>query len=275
METQQTRGLTTYPSSVVKTPNLDLLGSRVDFTQSKFDTILLQKGKPVIFEKAIQCPCKSSGTNQQSNCKNCGGTGWVFINPEETRMLIQSMSLATDYKAWSEELRGVVKVSALKEEKISFMDRITDLNASSYFNEVLHLVKKTPSIWFSYTSYKVKEVEYCALFQGVGVKLKLLTLNVDYTLSGNVFTLINNTLLDPNQDTSITIRYAHAPSFHVIEIQRESMESLSLENNTNEIIQSMPVTFMAKRAHYILDAQNLAKDRIIDNSIPIINNQCS
>ena len=46
---------------------------RADLNKQDFDTLIRQKGRDVILETALQCPCKSESTNQQSNCRNCDG----------------------------------------------------------------------------------------------------------------------------------------------------------------------------------------------------------
>jgi hypothetical protein len=61
--------------------------TRADFNKSDFETLIQQKGRDVVLEKAILCGCKDKQGNQQSNCKNCGGAGFLFINPKETRMI--------------------------------------------------------------------------------------------------------------------------------------------------------------------------------------------
>ena len=93
--------ITTPPANVDTT-------TRVDFNKPSFEKLIYQKGLDVVWEQAIHCPCKDDEAANQglSSCKNCGGTGWVFINPEETKMIIHSMNLNTRYKEWSMEKLG-------------------------------------------------------------------------------------------------------------------------------------------------------------------------
>ena len=74
---------------------------RADLHKREFDTLIHQKGRDVLLETALQCPCKSPSTNQQSDCKNCGGTGWIFVNPRETRMVLTAINAVTEFRPWS------------------------------------------------------------------------------------------------------------------------------------------------------------------------------
>jgi hypothetical protein len=117
-----------------QTYQANLSNVRADFNRSDFETLIAQKGRKVIIEKSLQCPCKGKSTNQQSNCRNCGGTGWVFINPVETRLILQGMNITPNYKAWSEEITGDLKVTASDTEGLTFMDRITVEDGKSYIH---------------------------------------------------------------------------------------------------------------------------------------------
>lgn len=253
---------------------------RADLIKEEFDALIFQKGREVVLEKALECPCKSPSTNQQSTCKNCGGSGWIFINPRKTRMVLSAINIVTDYKPWSEELRGTVNVTAMVEEELSYMDKITALDGEAIYNEVLFFKKKTIDV-FCYTTYAIKEILYIGLFRGDESPLLRLQKDVDYTVSGSTIKLINQSLLgtDVNvKNTSFTIRYKHAPEFHVIEMKRETMQTFEWQGI--EKLKHLPVSAIARRAHYQLKANNLVGDRLIDNSYddgsdcPILQNKC-
>lgn len=240
--------------------------ARADLDKAEFERLIDQKGGDVIFEKALECPCKSKSTNQQSDCKNCGGTGWVFINPVQTRMILTAINIVTDFKPWSEEMRGTINITCKAEEQLSAMDKITVLNGEAIFNEVLFFKKKGEEI-FCYTTYPVKEILYVGMFVASDEPLLRLIEETDFTIEGSTFKLTNFDLLGSDinaEDTSFTIRYKHAPEFHVIEMRRETMQTF--EWRGTERLQNMPVSAIARRAHYQLKANNLLGDRLIDNS---------
>lgn len=244
---------------------------RADLNKRDFDNLIYQKGRDVILETALECPCKSPSTNQQSNCKNCGGTGWVFINPRETRMVLTAIDAVTDYRPWSEELRGTVSITALEQDEISTMDRITALKGESIHNEVL-FIRKEEDQYFCYTTYNIKKTLYIGLYVAIDQPLKRLVLNQDFIFDKNALKFTDQFVEDnitssfvTGETLSVTIRYKHAPQFHVIEMKRETMQSYILDKGVEQN-QNMPVSAIARRSHYQLSAQNLTGDRLINNS---------
>ena len=240
---------------------------RVDFDQKMFTDLIQQKGKEVIIEKAHICPCKSPSTNAQSNCQNCGGTGWIFVNPTTTRMVMQNINLVNDFAPWSEENRGFVNISFDACEELSYLDKITDVNGRAIFSQVLFFKEATDTTIFTYTTYPIKEIKYVGLFKGVSVPLQKLVLNVDYTFQNNVITLINQTLIQNGnvEDTNITVRYKHSPVFHLVEMKRETMETFEFINGS-ERLKHMPLSAIARRAHYIPNIENLTGNRLLNNN---------
>lgn len=244
---------------------------RADLIKPDFDNLVHQKGRNVLLETALQCPCKSKSTNQSSTCRNCGGTGWVFINPRETRMILTAIDLVNDYRPWSEELRGTVSVTAFVEDEISIMDRITALDGESIHNEVIYIKSKQNKA-FLYTTYDIKDILYIALYIGDNQPLRRLTKDVDFTIERNIITfIVSDFHFAKIEDNNITIRYKHAPQFHVIEMKRDTMQSYRWENK--EVQQHLPVSAVARRSHFQLSAENLNNDRLLDNSFE--QHQCS
>jgi hypothetical protein len=237
--------------------------TRADFNRSDLETLISQKGREVVLERSLQCPCKGKSTNQQSNCKNCGGTGWIFINPRSTRMVLQGMNITPDYKAWSEELKGDLKVTASDTEEITFMDRITVMDAKALFNEVLFF-KTRGANTFAFTSYYIKEIKYVGYFKGTDQPLQKLVEGVDYTFTKNVVKIINPAIIPVQGEISVTIRYVHAPQYLMIDMKRESMETYVIEGTEKMV--HLPISGTARRQHYILGAPNLNGDNILSNN---------
>lgn len=246
---------------------INVNSTQVDFILNDFEKLIWQKGYTVIHESALKCPCKSKNTNQQSNCKNCGGTGWSFINSVETRMVIHSMNLSTQFKEWSEESIGTASVTCMDREKLSFMDRITIVDGKTIFGEVLFLKQFNSNLFF-YTVYDIKEMQYIALFDTVSSKYINLFYNTDFTYSKNKIILNSAkwiSMIPLDGDLSIVVRYSHAPQFHIIDMQRNTMVSeIKIVGKESEI--QLPIHAVARRSHYVLDAENVAGNRILDNS---------
>lgn len=239
---------------------------RVDFNKSEFDRLITEKGRGVLIEKALRCPCKiNSASGSLSSCKNCGSTGWIFVNPKQSRIVLQGIDVTTKLEGWSEENRGVVRISALAEDELAFMDRITVMDQGySTYTEVINF-KKKGSIVFAYSTYTIQNLKYAGLFVSTTQKLTVLQETVDFTIEGNIFKLdpVKYATVDPIT-ISVSLRYEHYPVFHIIEMKRDTIQSFRL-NEGVEDNQVLPISGYARRAHYILDAPNLNGDRLLNN----------
>lgn len=241
-------------------------GSRSDFNRTEYEQLIYDKGRRVIRETSIQCSCKDRKSNSQSDCKNCGSTGWIFINPIETRMVIQKMAAKVEYlqNGSSITVTGDIQISANDTEELAEMDRLTVLDSKAIFTEVL-FIKTKGVVKFAYTAYNIKEMVYVGLFKGVDQPLQRLQIAVDYTIERNIIKLINPLIVPVQGEISLSVRYIHAPQYHITDMKRESMETFNLEKG-GEALKHLPVSGTARRAHYILTANNLLGDRLIDNS---------
>lgn len=255
--------------------------------KNDFDSLVWNKGYDVIKETGLKCPCKSKTTNQQSNCKNCGGSGWLFINPTQTKMVLTSMNRNTQYKEWSEESIGNVSITALSEEHLSFMDRVTVLDGNSIFSEVLFMKKYSSEdsvssslsvsnsssaasmVYYFKSNYDIKELLYIAIFNGTQNKLVPLIYGEDFIYKDNRITFLTainyiNPLTE-DQDISITVRYKHSPQFYIVDIPRETMQTNTRIAGVDDNGISMPIHAIGRRSHYVLDDQNFEGNRVFNN----------
>lgn len=248
---------------------------RADFNVNDFQHLIYQKGRRVWFEKAIQCPCKSPAINQQSNCKNCGGGGWIYINGKETRMVISGVGVVNDYKAWSEESRGMINISCRDSEQLTFMDRLTLLDGKSINQEVVFPKPQGTGAlaqngdYLCWTTYPIKQLLMGGAFISVNQKLTLLGTDDIELGVGNILKIkaaFIATLTDEvKASLAITLRYYHAPQYYIVEMKRETMQTFKFELGT-EKLQNMPLSGIARRAHYFPEAPNTTNDRFVDNN---------
>jgi hypothetical protein len=244
------------------------------FFQDRFEQLIWEKGYRCIREKAIQCPCRSVRVNQLSNCKNCGSLGFLFINPEEIRVILRNQNENTTYKSWSAESIGNVSISTANNVQLCHMDKLTVLDTLATFGEVRHFKKSENDILFAYCSYQVCDVDYISMFVDESTKLTRLVKDIDYTFDGNRLFLTSKYVADYVDDNtySVTIRYQHQPSYYVIDLPRQVAQSRKTYNSKEELI-DLPISAVGKRSHFVLDAENIISDRLLDNSF--IDNKCS
>lgn len=251
---------------VIQQAPAQLANNTPNFFQEEFEKLIWDKGYRVIHEKALTCPCKSKAVNQLSNCKNCGGTGWLFINPTETRMILHNMNQSTEYKAWSQENLGNVSISVINSDRLTYMDRITLIESEADFNEERHFKKSIDNVLFTYLSYHAKSIKYVGLFIDENTLLTRLD-STQYSIDGNKLFLDASFLADYSEDFpyTVTVSYIHQPQFHILDINRQVMNSRS-KLYGKESIQDMPIAAVGRRAHFVLDTQNINHTRLLDNS---------
>ena len=243
----------------------NLLGqARVSFDKTMYEAAIWNKGYSVWHEKTIACPCKTKGVENRPNCKNCGGTGWVFLNKIKTRMLLHSMNLNTKFKEWSEEKVGTTSITCMDRDKISFMDKITLEDSISIHTEVLYPVMYQ-DVLFSYTTYKVKEIIALFMFVESDEKLKKLETPADFVADENIITF--NEKYINRKDFRVSVMYNHYVSFYVIDVVRDMMNVFYIDELTGkEQNQQMPIHGVGRRLHYVIDITKINGERLLDNS---------
>lgn len=248
----------TIPSTYPITP------PRADLNQLDFNQLIYQKGRTVIFERVLSCPCKGKSSNHLSNCKNCGGFGWIWVNPIETRMLITGVSVVNEVKPWSEESRGMINLSCNEEMSLTFMDRVTLTDGKSIHSEALSIFKKG-SRYFAWSDYPIKELIYGGLFIDADTPLQQFTADALILGPKNLVEIDTDVLPLTSADESVTLRYYHNPVYYVVDMKRETMQTFKYESG-NEIIQNMPLSAIARRAHYVFTDANLTSGvMLLDN----------
>ena len=248
---------------IILTPAPTAGKGRVDLVKSDFDAAIENKGLPVYLDRVVWCPCRRVADRQPlSSCKNCGGSGYVYINRFKTTMMVQAMNVSTKFKDWSEEKVGTVRITARDEDNIAFMDRITVIGVEMISSQVIF-----PKEFYGEVKgkliYEIKSIQEIFTFEADSKKLVKLEINADYTIDGNVLNF--NSRFSTWENFTVTVRYKHEPSFHVIDMVRDSMTTKIL-SASGETSVEMPVSAVGRRSHYVLDEQNYSGDYLLDNS---------
>jgi len=240
---------------------------QVEFREDDFDALIALKGYDVIHERAIACPCKEEGGDNLPNCQNCLGTGWVFVSPFQTKMVLQSMNKSTKFKEWSEELRGTASVTAREVDQLAFMDRITAMNTQSIFSQVLYAKTveiESVDVLFIRTIYNIDEILHFYYFSAVDEALVEVTQDYEY-YNGQT----NTIAFDPDdfigiENLTFSITYKHKIQWHVIDIQNEMRQSQRVEAD-EFVVTNLPVHAIARRSHFVLDKNNIQGTLVIPN----------
>lgn len=263
--------------TVVKGPDLSNTAN-VAMDKSKADSIIYSQGYRLFIDRAVQCPCKSKNSSSWlSTCKNCGSTGWVFINRKQVKGIVYSMNWDHSYKEWSEEDLGNAFFTLRNEDKVSFMDRITVIDAETIHKQILYPFSYKGK-YAAYTTYSIKDIVDVFLFVGDDQKLLLLENGVDYNI-GSGFSVdecndLNDNIIEFSSDIAnmfrsgmggdftVSVTYKHPPQYHIIHLVRDSMVSVQIDKSSKR----MPISAAGRRSHFVLDSENYAGNRLFDNS---------
>jgi hypothetical protein len=221
------------------------------------------KGYNVTIEKAMRCSCVGKATGQGvPSCVNCFGVGWIWINKRETKLVMQSSSRDTQFRPWIEAEAGRVVFTAKPGEEIGYMDRIVNNDLISVYSQTVQLDELSRD---AKLVYPILEIKNAYLFKSLGEKHVAIDPDVDLTFDFDKVELVN-LALDTGQNLSLSIRYTHRPTFHVIDIPREDVATERDRCDGMNVIQHLPVHVIARRAQFLLDKSNSAGNGPEDNS---------
>lgn len=257
----------------------------VGWDVNKFETLIQTQGYDAFIDRALRCPCVDKATGQAlSTCKNCLGRGWFFVDRTETRLIAQHMDSKKRYENWSEVNRGTASITTKGIDKLGFMDKIILTQLEEFYSEIIRPIYFQGEI-IAYPVYEPLKVTDMFLFASDNEKL----INIkedEYVIDGNkiVFDLgIQDKISIDDMNVknkseipiSISIRYSHFPVYHVIDVNRELMkvrESRFCSYN-DEKLRQMPINVLARKAHYLFDAQKFGEESFENTVMPPIDRE--
>jgi hypothetical protein len=250
---------------IAQTPTNTQGKARVDLVKSDFDAVVYQKGYDVHLDRAMKCPCRNTPDAQGlSSCKNCGGSGWMFYNRTLTRMVVQSMNSQTKFQEWSQEKLGTARITALNETMLGYMDRVTLINTKVINSQVLFFKAHQDSKKRAMCVYPIIDMLDAFIFEGTDQPLLPAERGVDYIIAGGNW-LELTAKHDALENPTISIRYTHNPSFHIVDINRNTMTTKKLTAGV-DVDKNLPVSAVARSSHYVLDEEKYTADYLFDNS---------
>ena len=273
------KSIITDKTTAYQTPPASM-SPHVGWNVNKFETLIQTQGYDAFIDRALRCPCVDKATGQAlSTCKNCLGRGWFFVDRTETRLIAQHMDSKKRYENWSEVNRGTASITTKGIDKLGFMDKIILTQLEEFYSEIIRPIYFQGEI-IAYPVYEPLKVTDMFLFASDNEKL----INIkddEYVIDGNkiVFDLgIQDKISIDDMNVknkseipiSISIRYSHFPVYHVIDVNRELMkvrESRFCSYN-DEKLRQMPINVLARKAHYLFDAQKFGEESFENTVLP-------
>lgn len=252
------------PPNMIGLPQINL------FDRNDFNQALWENGYDVTLEEAVVCPCKGTSSDAKVTCSNCLGTGWVFVNPIQTKAFISSINKSTKYKDWSPEMIGTIAITFMNVNRFSFMDKIVLNKNYGLMSEALLSRDRVDPNYpkFIFTTYKVIEIRSIFLYNDDDHNLIKLS-PADYRINSS-----NKYVIDLKTDNfpvyfngRVSVSYKHNVTYNIVDIPHDMRITKNYDNNGTKEIQEMPVQAIARKAQYELgSATNYAGNNILNNS---------
>lgn len=241
---------------------IDFTKTHVQFDKNEFDKFIWDKGRAyeVYLDRSIKCPCKIKSGDNLSSCLNCGGSGIVYVNRTQTRMFLQGMNMQTQYKDWSETNVGLARISMRDIERVSYMDRITLIEAESVYSEILYPILYNETLYLQ-PFYEIKEIIDAYAFISDSEPLKKLVENIDYKIENNKVNISN--FLRNELNYKISLRYTHRPQYSILDITRDVAHYENIDGKTT----NFPIAAIGRRSHYVIDVNNHSGSILFDNTL--------
>lgn len=235
---------------------------RADFNQGLFDTTVWDKGYNVYIDKGLSCPCRNTGDSQAlTACRNCGGSGFIFINRTKTKAVIQAMNIESTFKEWSFERKGTAKITVINDNKLSFMDRITLIDATSNITQLVKGKLHSDNKYRGMVTYPIKEIEAAFIFVDENTPLT-------HAIEGTHFTVVDGNWIEfanGFETVTMTLRYKHNPMYYIEDETRTVMTTIKAQSGKEEL-QQMPLSAIGRAAHYVLNQQKFNTAYLFNNN---------
>ena len=244
----------------------------IEFRQKDFEAAVWLKGYKVYIEKAVRCPCEGTLKNPLTDCTNCHGIGYFFINAIETMALTTGINRNTQFREWSETLIGNISISLRDDltENLSFYDKVTFIEKFGFFSEVLQVRNSggTENQDFVFLIYRPVQILDVWIFNGSANPLQRVSEDQYEINSINPYVLNLNITNPPNDfNRVISVRYRHEIQYNVIDLPHEIRSSNIRDNDGRLVKTDLPINAIARRSHLLqVERPDYGNTGIQDNS---------
>lgn len=197
----------------------------VDFDRDEFTRFIAAKGYCLTWEKAILCP-NVPGTglaprDHDMSCAVCGGTGFIYVDPIDTSMLMQGIKLSQNFYAYGRWDGGSMMVTAEPEFTIDYFDRLTLKNGVGRFTE--RIVRQSGTT-VDVLKYAPLCFHYVGWVNRVGA-LVTFTDDVDFRRSADGSSIEWIGTNQPDASSFYSVGYDYRPRYVVLDLLHQHRDS--------------------------------------------------
>ncbi len=214
----------------------------------KFDQFVEQYGIPMIWEKAIICPCANEMGVPNPHCRYCYGRGLSYHDSKESLALFTSMEGFPSFAEPGLWIFGVANISTLSTIKLSTRDRIIIKDFETTYIESYPKNGNQTTV-----NFPIHSIEYIYYFNTTG-KLTACDPKTDFSYKDQTITWLNKNIPEEN---TISIRYKSFLQYLVMTMLHEAR---GIKNSSGKVIK-LPNQYLVRREDMLIEE----KSRVIDN----------
>lgn len=213
---------------------------KIEFNPQLFNEAINKYGVRATWERAMMCWCYSDHSGSPDpNCVRCKGTGTLYVNSKEIRVLAYNMTSDFEHEEIGERMNGSCTITIKPEDAVGYRDKLTFMDFLSSYSEFVSS-EDNPDFELKYP------VENMVSLQHPEGELKLGT---DYFLSEDKKHIIwSECVVIPNR---FSVLYTIRPVYIVVDILKELRGNFIKDGLAKEKFVMLPRQFLIRKDFFV------------------------
>jgi len=215
-----------------------------NFDIDEMQKMIIRRGAKVLWEKSYICTCRLSSGYPATDCPICHGTGFSFMEPQESQMMLQSMSRSIQNTENGVSIPGTAMGTTTTSDSnlIGFRDRITFSDRVIPESLMIKVTNKNVTNGI-FLKYSIVKLETAVIGYPKQEFLDVDELNIDYEKS----------ILYPSEDMVgkfLSLNFLAMLRFYVVDYLREGRyqyEHDPRKANASQSFTSLPNLLLLRR----------------------------
>lgn len=230
-------------------PDVQLFGS-------EFDSLIKSHGIKCKYYPAIVCECITKDSQQpQFTCPHCGGSGFRYLPPIDTRVVVTSFSSKYNHEIMNFREAGTAYATPQPDLIMGFHDRLVFPDFKCKYSERLWISKDSLVTSKSYRNI----VDVVTIAKGdmefePGIDYEISEDGYHIEFHKPIGELMNDTDLD--DEVAISILYYTNPSYLVCDLLHELRAHYNRRYVPSEEFEELPKQYLIKREDFIYEVSD-------------------
>lgn len=189
------------------------------FDVAGYVRLVKTRGVPVTWEKAMFCPSRMQTPNpgdHDPNCDLCDGTGWLYIQPKQTQMMVQGATLEQTFYMQGRFDTGLATITSLPDDDIGYWDRVTLTQSKVRYSELIRRRENTLVDRLRYQTLTVLAVQAGS---------RVFTPDRDFRLEGDSIVWTSNAAARPKDADFYSILTERRPVYLLLNLLKYHREA--------------------------------------------------